>query len=198
MGVHDVGRYDENGVFVVFEYVEGRNLADLLDSERLSPTEIATLLIPIADAAHHAHRAGLVHRDLKPSNISDRCRSVARTSPISAWRSVRSLQDLRVGEDCRDASLHVTRASAGREPSPGRANGCLGHRSDALSLPAGPPAVFGPGPQSRSSTRSCIAIPSLPARSTTRFRASWSESASNACRGAWPIGMKLRRTWPTI
>ncbi len=69
VGVYDVGRFDEFGVFVVFEFIEGRNLAELLETERLSPTQIATLLVPIAEAAHHAHRAGLVHRDLKPSNI---------------------------------------------------------------------------------------------------------------------------------
>ena len=67
--VYDVGRYNQNEVFVVFEFVEGRSLADLLETERLSPRRIAGLLVPIAEAAHYAHRAGLVHRDIKPANI---------------------------------------------------------------------------------------------------------------------------------
>src|SRR5262249_27085682 len=46
-----------------------RNLAEILESERLSPSRVAGLLAVVAEAAHHAHRAGLVHRDLKPSNI---------------------------------------------------------------------------------------------------------------------------------
>jgi formylglycine-generating enzyme required for sulfatase activity len=69
VGVHDIGRIGECGVYVVFEYVEGRNLAEVLECERLSPSRVARLLIPVAEAAHHAHHAGLVHRDLKPSNI---------------------------------------------------------------------------------------------------------------------------------
>jgi serine/threonine protein kinase/formylglycine-generating enzyme required for sulfatase activity len=69
VAVHDVGRFGEHGVFVVFEYVEGTNLADVLNSERLSPTQLVKFMIPVADAIHHAHRAGMVHRDLKPSNI---------------------------------------------------------------------------------------------------------------------------------
>ena len=69
VAVYDVGRQGENGVFVVFEYVEGRNLAKVLKAERLSPTQLVKLMVPVAEAAHHAHRAGLVHRDMKPSNI---------------------------------------------------------------------------------------------------------------------------------
>ncbi len=69
VAVYDVGRLGECGVFVVFEYVAGRNLSELLETERLTPSQVAALLIPIAEAAHYAHCANLVHRDLKPSNI---------------------------------------------------------------------------------------------------------------------------------
>ena len=53
----------------MFEYVEGRDLAGLLRAERPAPARVAGLMARIAEAAHHAHAAGLVHRDLKPSNI---------------------------------------------------------------------------------------------------------------------------------
>jgi len=69
IAVHDIGRQGDSGVFVVFEYIEGRSLAEILDAELLSPTRIVRLLVPVAEAVHYAHAAGLVHRDLKPSNI---------------------------------------------------------------------------------------------------------------------------------
>src|SRR5262249_33858699 len=69
VAVYDVGRQGENDVFVVFEYVEGRNLSSVLKTDRLSPSQLVRLLIPVAEAVHHAHKAGLVHRDIKPSNI---------------------------------------------------------------------------------------------------------------------------------
>jgi formylglycine-generating enzyme required for sulfatase activity/predicted Ser/Thr protein kinase len=67
--VYDVGNHGEGEPFVVFEYIDGRDLAKILKSQRPSPATVAGLMARVAEAAHHAHSAGLVHRDLKPSNI---------------------------------------------------------------------------------------------------------------------------------
>ena len=69
----------------------------MLGSERLPATEIASLLIPIAEAAHHAHRSSLVHRDLKPSNILIDADGQPHISDFGL--AIREdLQHLRVGE----------------------------------------------------------------------------------------------------
>ncbi len=67
--VYDFGRHGEGEAFVVFESIDGRDLGEVLRSERPAPAAVAALLARVAEAAHHAHAAGLVHRDLKPSNI---------------------------------------------------------------------------------------------------------------------------------
>jgi len=56
--------------WLVMEYVEGTNLADLVrDRGRLTPDEAAPILARTASALAAAHGAGIVHRDVKPSNI---------------------------------------------------------------------------------------------------------------------------------
>lgn len=69
VGVYDLGRADDGSAFIVLEYVEGNTLSDLLGRGRIEPVRLAELMASVAEAMHHAHRAGLVHRDLKPSNI---------------------------------------------------------------------------------------------------------------------------------
>lgn len=57
-------------LYLVFEYVPGKTLAEFLrDSGALSPVKAIGLLRPILDAVGQAHAQGIIHRDLKPSNI---------------------------------------------------------------------------------------------------------------------------------
>jgi predicted Ser/Thr protein kinase len=56
--------------FIVFEYIEGENLKELVGRTGPLPVRDAVLLgIDIADALAFAHRMGIVHRDVKPQNV---------------------------------------------------------------------------------------------------------------------------------
>ncbi|MDP3538902.1 MAG: protein kinase [Azonexus sp.] len=57
-------------LYLVFEYVPGKNLAEFLrGSGALSPVKAVSIMRPVLDAVAHAHAQGIIHRDLKPSNI---------------------------------------------------------------------------------------------------------------------------------
>jgi serine/threonine protein kinase len=61
---------EEGDPYLVFEYVEGRTLADLIRAEgTLPPHRAVQLMASVLDAIGHAHRHGVIHRDLKPSNV---------------------------------------------------------------------------------------------------------------------------------
>ena len=56
--------------FMVFEFVKGPTLTELLRKRgKLPEREAATLMRDVLDAIATAHAQGIVHRDLKPSNI---------------------------------------------------------------------------------------------------------------------------------
>jgi serine/threonine protein kinase len=63
---------DQDGAvsFMVFEYVKGPTLTELMRQRgRLPEREAAMLVRDVLDAIAAAHAQGIVHRDLKPSNI---------------------------------------------------------------------------------------------------------------------------------
>ncbi len=69
--VHDVGEDPESGlVYIAMEYVEGRDLKQMLTSgHRFRPSEAARIAADVATALDYAHSLGVVHRDIKPANI---------------------------------------------------------------------------------------------------------------------------------
>jgi hypothetical protein len=50
-------------------YYRGQTLAARMSRGQMDITEVAAILVQIADALQAAHDAGIVHRDLKPSNV---------------------------------------------------------------------------------------------------------------------------------
>jgi serine/threonine-protein kinase len=67
--VHAVGS-DDGWHYIVFEYIEGTNLRDVIVRE--GPFDLARTIdvtIQVADALEHASERDVVHRDIKPSNI---------------------------------------------------------------------------------------------------------------------------------
>ena len=71
-GIVDIHAIVEDGadVYLVFEFVEGRTLADILaERGRLSLREAKAIVGQVCRALDFAHRRGVVHRDLKPANI---------------------------------------------------------------------------------------------------------------------------------
>jgi serine/threonine protein kinase len=66
--VHDVIEHEDRP-FLVMEYVEGENLAELIKRERPPIETIVMFMRQLASALAAAHGKGVVHRDLKPANI---------------------------------------------------------------------------------------------------------------------------------
>jgi tetratricopeptide (TPR) repeat protein/predicted Ser/Thr protein kinase len=55
--------------YIAMDYVQGRNLAALLEEKQTPRKDLLRILEDVARAVAHAHAAGVVHRDLKPANV---------------------------------------------------------------------------------------------------------------------------------
>lgn len=66
----DSGRLSDGNPFIVMEFIEGRSLRKLLESEDLLPFDLSAHIIEsMADALAAAHAKGIYHRDIKPENV---------------------------------------------------------------------------------------------------------------------------------
>lgn len=67
--VYYVGE-DQGWHYIVFEFIDGVNLRDLVDDKGpLALDEAVYYTLQVAEALRHAHHRDVVHRDIKPSNI---------------------------------------------------------------------------------------------------------------------------------
>jgi serine/threonine-protein kinase len=68
VGVVDVGELDGMR-YMVMEFAEGPDLAELLLEAPMRPDRIIHLVRQMLEGLYHAHEQGLIHRDLKPENV---------------------------------------------------------------------------------------------------------------------------------
>src|SRR5271166_690643 len=64
------GELDDGSLYIIMEFLEGKNLNQTVRAEGPFPVERALpILIQACGALDEAHKAGIIHRDLKPENI---------------------------------------------------------------------------------------------------------------------------------
>jgi serine/threonine protein kinase len=68
--VYSYGMGTKGSPYIVMDYLEGENLADLIKQEGfLDSPRAVDIFIQACEALAHAHRKGVIHRDVKPGNI---------------------------------------------------------------------------------------------------------------------------------
>jgi len=68
VSVYDLGHYEDRP-YIVFEFVEGELLSDVIDRGGMDMLQVVEMMEGITSGVAKAHQNGVVHRDLKPQNI---------------------------------------------------------------------------------------------------------------------------------
>lgn len=70
VSIYEAGEDDKQNLYLVFEYVSGRLLSDVMKQKGIMSVQNAlALLKPIIEAISHADQHNIIHCDLKPANI---------------------------------------------------------------------------------------------------------------------------------
>jgi hypothetical protein len=118
----------EGRQYIVFEYVDGENLKELVAREGpLPPKQVVELGLQVARALASAHARGVVHRDVKPQNVLLSDEGLPKVTDFGIARS----------SDVESVTLTGTVMGTSEYLSPEQARGePVDFRSDVYSLGA--------------------------------------------------------------
>ena len=69
VAIHEIGRSEDDRLFIAMAYHEGETLRERIVRGSLSVEEAVRIAGDVADGLSAAHAKGIVHRDIKPENI---------------------------------------------------------------------------------------------------------------------------------
>jgi eukaryotic-like serine/threonine-protein kinase len=102
--VSDVGSLESGAPYMVMEYLEGEDLADLLARGPIPREQAVELVLQACEALGEAHALGIIHRDIKPANFY----CVRRTDGLLAMK----LLDFGISRATGGAELALTSSGA--------------------------------------------------------------------------------------
>jgi eukaryotic-like serine/threonine-protein kinase len=118
VSVFDAG--DDGGrPYIVMEYVDGENLAELLARRgRIPADEARGLALQAAQGLAHAHAAGLVHRDVKPQNLILRRDGTLKIADFGIARAAEATALTQAGTVLGTAAYLSPEQALGKEVTP--------------------------------------------------------------------------------
>jgi WD40 repeat protein/predicted Ser/Thr protein kinase len=129
VAIHEVGEQDGQQYFSM-DYIEGKNLAEIVRENPLVPKHAAAYLKIIAEAIQCAHQQGILHRDLKPSNVLIDRFDQPRITDFGLAKQLESgCEFTRTGQVLGSPNFMPPEQAAGRHAE-------VGPRSDLYSLGA--------------------------------------------------------------
>jgi len=138
VAIHEVGEQDGR-TFMVMEFVDGKQLNELIPRKGMRLTEALRVAVQVADALTAAHAVGIVHRDLKPGNIMVDAQGRVKVLDFGLAKVAAPAVALTADEETRTATLTEEGAIVGSVPymSPEQAEGRpVDARSDIFSFGA--------------------------------------------------------------
>jgi serine/threonine-protein kinase len=144
--VHDV-EVIAGRPLLVFEYVRGRPLADVLKAGPLPPRPAAALAARVADVLERVHRRGILHRDIKPANLlldeggQPRLLDFGLASLARPWGDVNQLPE---GSVAGTLQFMAPEQAAGRTEQVGPRTDVFGLGAVLYCLLTGQPPIQGP------------------------------------------------------
>jgi serine/threonine protein kinase len=127
--VHDVSVSPE-GALLVMEYIEGKNLQQVLDEGPLPCQTAVGYAIQTAAGLQHAHERGIIHRDVKPANLLVDRNGVVKILDMGLARFLD--KEDRLTQVVNDGALLGT--ADYMSPEQGMANTTIDSRTDIYSL----------------------------------------------------------------
>lgn len=125
VGVHSIIE-QEDEIYLVFDYVDGKTLAEILKVKKRFPVEeCRDIFSGVCSAVHYAHKSNIIHRDLKPANIM---------LDVSGYAYV---MDFGLASELRDSLSRVTHQTTSGTPAymaPEQHAGVVKRESDIYAM----------------------------------------------------------------
>jgi Tol biopolymer transport system component/predicted Ser/Thr protein kinase len=122
--IHEIGEH-ENQLFIAMEFVEGKTLKRLMESETLSVKRVLDIAIQVCEGLAAAHEKGIVHRDIKSDNIIVTAKGQAKIMDFGLAKVKGATKLTKTGSTLGTAAYMSPEQALGEE---------VDHRSDIFSF----------------------------------------------------------------